>query len=361
MKNDFLTAILQITDEKHLAKDVVIQAIESALTATYKRNLGTVPEVHVRLNEHTGEFRIFAEKKVVIDVEDPRVELSLKDAQELPERVGIGEIVEVEIDRPQDFGRIAAQTARQVIMQRINDAERDKMYAELVGRENDLYSGVIQRIEPSRGVILDLGKVEAVLPPQEQAPGEHYRVGQRLKVYMMDITKAPRGLQVTVSRTHRNLVKRLFELEVPEIFTGLVEIRAIARDPGVRTKVAVAARQDNVDPVGACVGQRGVRIQNVVNELNGEKIDVAQWHNDPATFVANALRPATVLRVTIDESNKSALVVVPERELSLAIGKDGQNARLAARLTGWRIDIKRPSDQAATEQAAPDSAASSQR
>jgi N utilization substance protein A len=346
MKNDFLTAILQITDEKRLSKDVVIQAIESALTATYKRNLGPVPEVHVRLNEQTGEFRIFAEKRVVIDIDDPRTEISLKEAQSLPKRPNIGEIVEVEIEKPQDFGRIAAQTARQVIMQRINDAERDKLFSELVGRENDLFSGVVQRTEPGRGVILDLGKVEAVLPPSEQAPGEHYRPGQRLKVYMTEINKTPRGLQVTVSRTHRNLVKRLFELEVPEIYTGVVEIKAIARDPGVRTKVAVAARQEGVDPVGACVGQRGVRIQNVVNELNGEKIDVAQWHADPATFVANALRPATVLRVTIDEAAKSATVIVPDRELSLAIGKDGQNARLAARLTGWRIDIKRPSDQA---------------
>jgi N utilization substance protein A len=303
--------------------------------------------VHVRLNEQTGEFRIFAEKRVVIDVDDPRTEISLKEAQALPKRPNIGETVEVEIDKPQDFGRIAAQTARQVIMQRINDAERDKLFSELVGRENDLFSGVVQRNEPGRGIILDLGKVEAVLPPSEQAPGEHYRPGQRLKVYMTEINKTPRGLQVSVSRTHRNLVKRLFELEVPEIYTGVVEIKAIARDPGVRTKVAVAARQEGVDPVGACVGQRGVRIQNVVNELNGEKIDVAQWHADPATFVANALRPATVLRVTIDEPAKSATVIVPDRELSLAIGKDGQNARLAARLTGWRIDIKRPLDQPA--------------
>lgn len=345
MKNDFLTAILQITDEKHLAKDIVIQAIESALTATYKRNLGPVPEVHVRLNEHTGEFRIFAEKRVVIDAEDSRVEISLKDAQELPRSAKLGDVVEVEIEKPQDFGRIAAQTARQVIMQRISEAERDTLYAELIGRENDLHPGVVQRIEPGKGVILDLGKVEAVLPPQEQAPGEHYRVGQRMKVYMTQVNKGQRGLEVTVSRTNRNLVKRLFELEVPEIFTGVVEIKAIARDPGVRTKVAVAARVEGVDPVGACVGQRGVRIQNVVNELNGEKIDVAQWHPDPATFVANALRPATVLRVSVDEAAKSAVVVVPERELSLAIGKDGQNARLAARLTGWRIDIKKPSDQ----------------
>jgi N utilization substance protein A len=352
MKNDFLTAILQITEEKHLPKDIVIHAIESALTATYKRNLGQVPEVHVRLNEHTGEFRIFAEKRVVIDAEDPRVEISLKDAQEFPEAVGLGEVIEVEIEKPSDFGRIAAQTARQVIVQRIGEAERDTLYAELVGRENDLHPGVVQRIEAGKGVILDLGKIEAVLPPQEQAPGEHYRIGQRLKVYMTQINKGQRGLEVTVSRTNRNLVKRLFELEVPEIFTGVVEIKAIARDPGVRTKVAVSARVEGVDPVGACVGQRGVRIQNVVNELNGEKIDVAQWHPDPATFVANALRPATVLKVTVDEAGKSAVVVVPERELSLAIGKDGQNARLAARLTGWRIDIKKPSDQATAEQGA---------
>lgn len=347
MKNDFLTAILQITDEKGLAKDVVIQAIESALTATYKRNLGPVPEVHVRLNELTGEFRIFADKRVVIDVEDERVEVSLKDAQALPVKPNIGDVVEAEIEKPQDFLRIAAQTAKQVIKQRIEDAERDSLFADLIGRENDLLNGTVQRFEPSRGVIIDLGKVQAILPPQEQAPGEHYHIGRRINVLMTEITKTTRGLQVTVSRTNRNLVKRLFEREVPEIYTGLVEIKAIARDPGVRTKVAVAARRDDVDPVGACVGQRGVRIQNVVNELNGEKIDVAQWDADPAKFVANALRPATVLSVAIDEPSKSATVVVPERELSLAIGKDGQNARLAARLTGWRIDIKRSADRAA--------------
>jgi N utilization substance protein A len=345
MKNDFLTAILQITDEKKLPKDVVIHAIESALTATYKRNLGTVPEVRVRLNEHTGEFRIYADKRVVIEVQDPRTELSLKEAQALPRPAMVGEIVEVEIEKPHDFGRIAAQTARQVIMQRINEAERDLQFEELAKREHDLVSGVVQRIEQGRGVILDIGKVEAVLPPSEQALGEHYRVNQRLKVLITEIQKTPRGIQVIVSRTHRDLVKRLFELEVPEIYTGAVEIKEIARDPGVRTKVAVHARQENVDPVGACVGQRGVRIQNVVNELNGEKIDVAQWHADPAVYVANALRPAEVLSVKINEVEKIATVVVPDKALSLAIGKDGQNARLAARLTRWRIDIKRPSDQ----------------
>ena len=257
MKNDFLTAILQITDEKKLAKDVVIHAIESALTATYKRNLGSTPEVRVRLNENTGEFRIFADKRVVIDVTDPRTELSLKDAQILPKPAMVGETVEVEIDKPQDFGRIAAQTARQVIMQRINEAERDRQFEELAKREHDLISGTIQRIEPGRGVIVDIGKIEALLPPQEQAVGEHYRPNQRIKVLITEIAKTPRGIQVTVSRAHKDLVKRLFELEVPEIYTGAVEIKDIAREPGVRSKVAVFARQDNVDPVGACVGQRG--------------------------------------------------------------------------------------------------------
>jgi N utilization substance protein A len=358
MKNDFLTAILQITDEKKLSKDVVIQAIESALTATYKRNLGAVPEVRVRLNEHTGEFRIYADKRVVIDVNDPRTEVSLKDAQALPKPAMVGEIVEVEIEKPQDFGRIAAQTARQVIVQRINDAERDRQFEELAKREHDLVGGVVQRIEQGRGVILDIGKIEAVLPPQEQAVGEHYRANQRLKVLITEIQKSPRGIQVIVSRTHKDLVKRLFELEVPEIYTGAVEIKEIARDPGVRTKVAVHARQENVDPVGACVGQRGVRIQNVVNELNGEKIDVAQWHADPAVYVANALRPAEVLSVKINEADKIATVVVPDKALSLAIGKDGQNARLAARLTRWRIDIKRPSDQQSAVQASAETGSS---
>jgi N utilization substance protein A len=349
MKNDFLTAILQITDEKKLPKDVVIQAIESALTATYKRNVGPTPEVRVRLNEHTGEFRIYADKRVVIEVADPKTEISLKEARALPKPAMVGDLVEIEVEKPQDFGRIAAQTARQVIMQRINEAERDRQFDELARREHDLISGTVQRVETGRGVVVDIGKIEAILPPTEQVSSEHYRSGQRLKVLITEITKTKSGVQVTVSRAHRELVKRLFELEVPEIYTGAVEIKDIAREPGVRTKVAVYARQENVDPVGACVGQRGVRIQNVVNELNGEKIDVAQWHADPAVYVANALRPAEVLGVTIDEATKVATVVVPERALSLAIGKDGQNARLAARLTRWRIDIKRPGEQAGAE------------
>jgi N utilization substance protein A len=336
---------LQIASEKGLPREAIIGAIESALTATYKRTFGTVPEVQVRLNEHTGEFKVLAEKKVVIDVTDPRTQISLKQAAALPQRPGIGEVVEVELEEaPKEFGRIAAQTARQVIMQRINEAERDRLYEEFSSHEDDIVSGIVQQIDKARGVILEVGRTEVLLPIAEQAHGEHYRVGQRLKVLVTEIHKGPRGLQVTASRTNRHLVKRLFEMEVPEIFSGAVEIKSIAREPGVRTKVAVAARQDGVDPVGACVGQRGVRIQNVVNEMNNEKIDVLAWSADPRVYVANALRPATVLSVTADDGTKSATVVVPDRELSLAIGKDGQNARLAARLTGWRIDIKKASD-----------------
>ncbi len=351
MRSDFVGAILQIASEKGLPRETVFEAIESALTSTYKKTFGSVPEVHVRLNEHTGEFRVFAEKRVVIDVTDSRVQISLKDAAELPQRPGIGEVVEVELgEAPKEFGRIAAQTARQVIMQRINEAERDRLYEEFSSHEDDIVSGIIQQIDKTRAIVLEVGRTEVHLPVAEQVPGEHYRVGQRLKVLVTEIRKEQRGLQVTVSRANRNLIKRLFELEVPEIFSGAVEIKSIAREAGVRTKVAVAARQEGVDPVGACVGQRGVRIQNVVNEVNGdrgergEKIDVLAWSPDPQIYVANALRPASVLSVAADDVARSALVVVPDRELSLAIGRDGQNARLAARLTGWRIDIKKASD-----------------
>ena len=349
MRNDFVTAILQITAEKGLARETVIHAIESALTSTYKKTFGQVPEVHVRLNEQTGEFKVYAEKQVVINVEDPRTQISLKDVEEFPDRPGLGDTIEVEVlDAPKDFGRIAAQTAKQVIMQRIGEAERDRVFDAVSRRQDDIVTALVQRAEP-RGIVLsiqDLADAEAILPPTEQAPGEHYRTGQRLKVYVSEAHKTVRGMQITVSRTHRNLVKRLFELEVPEIRSGAVEIKALAREPGVRTKVAVAARQENVDPVGSCVGQRGVRIQNVINELNGEKIDVMAWSNDPQVFIAGALRPANVVQVEAHDGEKKATVVVPDKELSLAIGKEGQNARLAARLTGWHIDIKKASDAA---------------
>ena len=349
MRNDFVTAILQITSEKGLDKETVIRAIESALTSTYKRTFGSAPEVHVRLNEQTGQPRVFAEKQVVINVQDPRTQVSLKDVETLAARPGIGETVEIEIDdAPKEFNRIAAQTAKQVIMQRIGEAERDRLFDAVSRHQDDIVSAVVQRTEP-KGIILtvgDFGDAEVVMPLPEQVSSEHYRTGQRLKVYVVEAHKMVRGMQITVSRSHRNLVKRLFELEVPEIRSGSVEIKALAREPGVRTKVAVAARQDNVDPVGSCVGQRGVRIQNVINELNGEKIDVMGWGADSAAFIAAALRPASAVHVDVYEREKRATVVVPDKELSLAIGKEGQNARLAARLTGWHIDIKKASDVA---------------
>jgi len=340
MKSDFVAAINQVSSEKGVSKEVVIQAIEAALVSAYKRNFGTAANqnVVVRLNRQSGDVRVFVQRQVVEDVKEPRAEISLAEARAIKPDVRIEDVFEEEVT-PQNFGRIAAQTAKQVVLQRLREAERELVYEEFTDREGDIVTGIVQRIEP-RAVIIDLGKVEATMPPSEQVPSENYRHGQRLKVYLMEIHRTPKGPQIVVSRTHRNLVRRLFELEVPEIFNGTVEIRSIAREPGSRSKVAVAARQEGVDPVGSCVGMRGVRIQNIVNELNGEKIDVVQWNPDPAVFVASALSPAQVLGVDLREADKTATVTVPDRQLSLAIGREGQNARLAARLTGWRIDIK---------------------
>jgi N utilization substance protein A len=292
----------------------------------------------VRLNQQSGDVHVFVLKQIVDEVADPRTEISLQDARVLNPAAQPGESVEIETT-PQNFGRIAAQTAKQVVLQRLREAERELVYEAFTEREGDVVTGVIQRFEP-KGAILDLGKAEASLPVTEQVPSENYRSGQRLKVYVVEVNRTPRGPQIVLSRTHRGLVRRLFELEVPEIFAGTVEIKSIAREPGSRSKVAVAARQEGVDAVGSCVGVRGVRIQNIVNELNGEKIDVVQWSSDPAVFVENALSPANVVSVKLNEADKTATVTVPERQLSLAIGREGQNARLAAKLTGWRIDIK---------------------
>ncbi len=267
---------------------------------------------------------------------------------------GLHEEVEVEVTPP-NFGRIAAQTAKQTILQRIQEAERDLVFDEFANREGEALTGTIERIEP-RGITVNLGKAEGILPPQEQVSRERYRIGQRIKVYLLKVDRGIRAPQLIVSRGHRGLVRRLFEVEVPEIFNGTVELKAIAREPGSRTKVAVSSRQEGIDPVGACVGMRGVRIQNVVNELNGEKIDVVQWDESPAKFVANSLSPAQVLSVDVHEGERRAIVTVPDMQLSLAIGKEGQNARLAAKLTGWRVDIKKQTDVAAKApgQAAPE-------
>ncbi|HEX6508192.1 MAG TPA: transcription termination factor NusA [Chloroflexota bacterium] len=342
MKTELVTAMRQLTAERDLPMDVIIDAVQNALAATYKRQYGQVPEVRVELDTETGEFHVYAEKTVVIEVQDPATQVSLKEVEGWPGNPGLHETVEVEVTPP-NFGRIAAQTAKQTILQRIQEAERDLVYEEFANREGEVLTGTIERVEP-RGMIVNLGKAEAVLPPQEQVQRERYRIGQRLKVYLVKVDRGMRTPQLIVSRSHRGLVRRLFEVEVPEIFNGTVELKAIAREAGSRTKVAVSSRQEGIDPVGACVGMRGVRIQNVVNELSGEKIDVVQWDDSPAKFVANSLSPAQVLSVDVHEGERRAIVTVPDAQLSLAIGKEGQNARLAAKLTGWRVDIKKQSD-----------------
>ena len=341
LKNDFLTAITQLAAEKNLPKEVVFEAVEAALASAYKKDDLAEADLVVRIDGGSGGMRVFSRKTVVEveeDIAEPALEIDLEAAKQYAPNTYIGDVIEIEVF-PQNAGRIAAQTAKQVVLQRLREAEREVVFEEYSGKEGDIISGVVHRLE-ARHVYIDLGKTEAVLPPSEQVRMEHYRPGQRLKVYLLEVQKANRGPQVSVSRTHKNLLRRLFEMEVPEIFRGTVEIKAIAREPGFRSKVAVYSRQEGIDPVGACVGLRGIRIQNVVNELNGERIDVVQWDPDPAKFVANALSPAQVLDVTILPDGLTAEVIVGERQLSLAIGKEGQNARLGAKLTGLRIDIK---------------------
>ena len=338
MKNEFLIAITQLSAEKNLPREVVFQAVEAALVSAFKKDSQATANVVVRIHPSTGEVKVFTQKDVVETVTDEQREITLSEALRLKPEAAIGDVVEFETT-PQNAGRIAAQTAKQVVLQRLREAEREVVYEEYAGRAGDIVSGIVQRVEPKQ-VIIDLGNAEAVLPAGEQVRSEHHRPGQRMKFYLLEVFRTAKGPQLVVSRTHRNLLRRLFELEVPEIYNGAVEIKAISREPGYRSKVAVAARQEGVDPVGSCVGLRGIRIQNIVSELNGERIDVVLWHPDSATFVANALSPAQVLSVEIEEAEKTATVVVPDRQLSLAIGKEGQNARLAAKLTGWRIDIK---------------------
>lgn len=346
MKSEFEIAITQLSADRNLAPDVIIEAIESALVSAYKRNYGTSQNVRVQIDRRTGKAQVFVKKLVTENVRDERNEISLEEARSINPHAKLGDFIEIEI-KPKDFGRIAAQTAKQVITQRIREAERDSVYAEYAEREGELVTGVVRDIDGrTQTVNISLGKAEAVLPRSEQIPREHYRVGQRLRVYIVSVERTPRGPVITVSRSHPNLLKRLLELEVPEIYNGTVEVKAIAREPGYRSKVAVAALQPGVDPVGSCVGMRGVRIQNIVNELAGEKIDVVEWSRDEKVFIANALSPAKVTEVILRREEKSAMVIVPDRALSLAIGKEGQNARLAARLTGWRIDIKSESEVA---------------
>ena len=339
MKSDFILAITQLSAEKNLPKEVVIAAVEAALASAYRKDAFAVNQnVTVKISPVTGKVQVWAEKMVVEKVTDPRAEITLADARRIKSDAELGQAVQVE-STPANAGRIAAQTAKQVILQRLHEAEHSAIIEEYAGREGSVVSGLVQKIEP-RQILIDLGRTEAVLPSNEQVPGERYRVGQRLKVNIVEVAKTPKGPRVIVSRSHPDLVRRLFESEVPEIHAGVVEVKSIAREAGSRSKVAVAARQDGVDPVGCCVGLRGIRIQNIVSELNGEKIDVVAWNAEPGAFIASALNPAQILAVELNRAQGVATVIVPDRQLSLAIGKEGQNVRLAAKLTGWRIDIK---------------------
>src|SRR5688500_18966209 len=340
MKSDFYTAIAQIAAERGIPKEAVLSSVEHALKSVYKKMANTEEEVAVDIDQTTGAMRIFAGREVGDEGEDPHSQRSLAEGMTCAPDPRVGD--EIRIERsPENFGRIAAQTVKQVVLQRIRDYERDSVYEEFRDKQGEVLNGIVQRAD-ARAVIVELGKAEAVMPAREQVPTERYRPGQRVKVLLVEVNRDPRGPQLIVSRSHPNLIRRLFELEVPEIFSGAVEIMQIAREPGLRSKVAVAARQEKVDPVGSCVGVRGVRIQNIVNELYGEKIDVIEWSPDTATFIANALSPAKPISVALDEPNHVATVIVPTDQMSLAIGKEGQNARLAYKLTDWRIDIKDP-------------------
>jgi N utilization substance protein A len=338
MKSDFLLAITQLSAEKNLPKETVLTAVEAALVSAYKKdNFSPNQNISVKINSNTGKVEVWLEKNIVQKVADPGMEITLKEAKTINKDAKVGEIVMVEAT-PENAGRIAAQTAKQVILQRLHEAEHSAIFEEYADKEGEVVSGVVQRFEAGQ-VFLDMGRTEAVLPPSEQVRTERYRVGQRLKVVLLQVARTSKGPRVIVSRSHPELLRRLFELEVPEVYNGTVEIKSIAREAGFRSKIAVAARQEGIDPVGCCVGLRGIRIQNIVSETNGEKIDVVMWSDDPATFIANALSPAHILSVDLNKADQVATVIVPDKQLSLAIGKEGQNARLAAKLTGWRIDI----------------------
>ena len=339
MSRDFVGALLQLNAEKQISREQLIGAVEDGIQSAYRRVAGD-EDIHVRIDAETGKIRVFRARRVVGEIEDEFTEMTIEQARVIDPVAGVGDLVETEQLDGDVFGRIGAQTAKQIVLQRIREVERDQVFDQFASREGELMTGTVNRVEP-RAIILDVGKnVEAILATTEQSALEHYRIGQNVKAFVLEVRRSTKGPQIFVSRTHKGFLKRLFELEVPEIHNGTVEIKAIAREAGSRSKIAVASRQDGLDPVGATVGQRGARVQAVVAELSGEKIDVIPWNDDPAVFVANALSPAQVISVDIDEEHRIASVTVPERMLSLAIGREGQNARLAARLTGWRIDIR---------------------
>ena len=338
MSQELILALRELEKERGIPQKALIEAIKSALNTAYKKNFGTSQNVNVELNQITGEVQVFAQKRVTDDVTDTCLEISLDEAAEIDPAVAVDDVINVEIT-PSDFGRIAAQTAKQVVVQKLREAERSLIFEEFSEREGEIVTGLIQRIE-AKTIIINLGRTEGIMLPADQIFSERYDVGQRIKGYIYEVKNTSKGPSVFISRTHPFFLKRLFELEVPEIYEGLVEIKTIAREAGARSKISVYSMDEKIDSVGACVGPRGIRVQNIVNELNGEKIDIIKYHKDPEKFIANALSPAKVLSVEIDAEGKKARVIVPDYQLSLAIGKEGQNARLAAKLTGWKIDIK---------------------
>lgn len=347
MNADFLDALRQIEKEKEIPLEVLLSAIESALETAYKKNYAATGDIRVRVSSSKGGFHVYCEKDVVENIENDHTEITLDEARKHIPDAQVGSSIEIEVT-PENFGRIAAQTAKQVVVQRIREAEREKIFEEYGERVGEVLTCTVSRRE-QRNVFVNLGKIEALLPPAEQVPSEPYRFNDRVKVYVLEVRRTPKGPQVVVSRTHPSLIRRLFELEVPEIAEGIVTIKSVAREPGARTKVAVHSSDDKVDAMGACVGHRGTRVQSIVNELYGEKIDIVRWNDSIEKFIGESLSPAKAISVKCDEETKTALVTMPDSQLSLAIGKSGQNVRLAARLTGWRIDIRSESQLAQSE------------
>ena len=336
---ELIKAMEELEKERGISKSYLLESLEIALVTAYKRNFDSAENVKVTINQETGDTRVYSLKEVVEEIEDENLQITLEDAKKEEKKAKIGDTIEIEII-PRDFGRIAAQTAKQVIVQKIRELERNMVYTEYNDRKGEIVSGLIQKADGGT-IVLDLGKLEGIMPVKDQIPTETYRVNDKIKAYVVSVERGIKGIpQVLVSRSHPDFVRKLFEFEIPEIYEGLIEIKSVSRDAGSRSKVAVYSTNENIDPVGSCVGQKGIRIQNIINELKGEKIDVIEWNEDPATFISAALLPAQVLAVDIKEEEKFAQVIVQDDQLSLAIGKSGQNARLAAKLTNWKIDIK---------------------
>ncbi len=339
MKTEFMAAITQLSSERNLPREVILEAIEAALVSAYKKEVFTgEQEVAVKIDTASGDIHVYLVKTVVEEVTEPDREMTLAEARRVRRDAALGDAVEIE-STPQGAGRIAAQVARQVVLQRLREAEHHATFEQFVGKEGEVVTGTVQFAQPN-AVFVNIGRREAILPASEQLPNERYHQGQQLRFYLLQASHEGKGPRVMLSRSHPNLVRRLFEIEIPEVHSGVVEVRAVARDPGLRSKVAVSSRQESVEPVGSCLGPRGIRLQSIITHLNGEKVDVVEWHSDPRLFIANALSPAQVAHISLDEAARTAMVVVPDKQLSLAIGRGGQNARLAAKLTGWRIDIK---------------------